>query len=365
MDQSLTLAPVREASAATESEFSSFSHTLPDGRVCRVQILAGGSVALHVDGEPQALLTARFDATHVSIESLAGDADSITRQPPEIFLPLFAEYFARPAHVSTIEITLPVSHAWAVEAVRRGIFDECVETTGGCRLRCRRASFWQHPALWLRAVSSAGFAQRFTLTHHHRHPVRPPKPRGVVYERQLPHLDLTFSLRTIDVERDLELFNRWMNLPNVASVWDQADDSITHARFLADQEADPHTQTLFGCFNGEPFAYFEVYWVKEDRLAPFCDAGDYDRGIHILVGNRRHQGPAKLEAWLRSLFHYVFLDEPRTRVIYGEPRIDNARWIAYMQEQGGMKLKEFDFPHKRAALVGLSRETYFEEFGPR
>ncbi|KEZ05518.1 hypothetical protein GQ57_13120 [Burkholderia sp. MSh2] len=345
--------------------FPSFSLVLADGRASRVQVRTGGSVALHVDGEPRALLLARIDATHVSIEIAPGDAGRLERQPPEVLLPLLAEYFSRPVNVSSVEFTLPVGHAWAVDAVRRGVFDEIVDGAAGCRLRCHRATFWQHPAPWLRATSSAGYPPRYTITNHHRHPVRPPKPQGLVYERRMPHLDLTFSLRTLDVGRDVETFNRWMNLPSVARVWDQADDVKTHTEYLAAQAADPHTLTLFGCFDDEPFAYFEVYWVKEDRLAPFCDAGDYDRGLHILVGNRRHQGPAKLEAWLRSLFHYMFLDDPRTQRLFGEPRIDNERWIAYMQEQGGSKLKEFDFPHKRAALVSISRETYFESYGPR
>jgi hypothetical protein len=39
--------------------------------------------------------------------------------------------------------------------------------------------------------------------------------------------------------------------------------------------------------------------------------------------------------------------------------------IAYLRAQGFGCLKEFDFPHKRAALMMLSREAFFERCGLR
>jgi RimJ/RimL family protein N-acetyltransferase len=59
------------------------------------------------------------------------------------------------------------------------------------------------------------------------------------------------------------------------------------------------------------------------------------------------------------LVHYLFLDEPRTQRIVCEPRADNARMIQHLQALGFAKHKEFDFPHKRAALMVLERETFF------
>ena len=85
----------------------------------------------------------------------------------------------------------------------------------------------------------------------------------------------------------------------------------------------------------------------------------------MLVGEEAHRGPAKVASWLAALTHYLFLDEPRTRTLVSEPRADNARMIAYLQAQGFDRVKEFDFPHKRAALMMLSREAYFANCGLR
>ena len=187
------------------------------------------------------------------------------------------------------------------------------------------------------------------------HPQRPAKPQGEVYRRFDPQLGAWISLRTLDIELDLERFNRWQNTPRVLAFWDEGGSLDDHRQYLEKLANDPHTLTLIGCFDDQPFAYFEAYWAKEDRIAPFYDAGDYDRGIHMLVGEQAHRGPHKVASWLSALTDYLLQDDPRTRRIVAEPRADNAKMIGYMQSQGYKRIKEFDFPHKRAALMVLER----------
>ena len=187
------------------------------------------------------------------------------------------------------------------------------------------------------------------------HPQRPAKPQGEVYRRFDPQLGAWISLRMLDIELDLERFNRWQNTPRVLAFWDEGGSLDDHRQYLEKLANDPHTLTLIGCFDDQPFAYFEAYWAKEDRIAPFYDAGDYDRGIHMLVGEQAHRGPHKVASWLSALTDYLLQDDPRTRRIVAEPRADNAKMIGYMQSQGYKRIKEFDFPHKRAALMVLER----------
>ena len=187
------------------------------------------------------------------------------------------------------------------------------------------------------------------------HPQRPAKPQGEVYRRFDPQLGAWISLRTLDIELDLERFNRWQNTPRVLAFWDEGGSLDDHRQYLEKLANDPHTLTLIGCFDDQPFAYFEAYWAKEDRIAPFYDADDYDRGIHMLVGEQAHRGPHKVASWLSALNDYLLQDDPRTRRIVAEPRADNEKMIGYMQAQGYARIKEFDFPHKRAALMVLER----------
>nr|WP_314483938.1 GNAT family N-acetyltransferase [uncultured Pseudomonas sp.] len=225
---------------------------------------------------------------------------------------------------------------------------------------CERALFWQLPQPWLGDSPGAVYPQQMRISTGKRHPLRPPKPRGEVYRRFDARLGSWVSLRTLEIEQDLERFNRWQNDPRVEAFWQEGGSLAQHREYLAKLEADPHTLTLIGCFDDQPFAYFEAYWAKEDRIAPFYPADDYDRGIHMLVGEQQHRGPHKVASWLSALVHYLFLDDPRTQRVVAEPRADNARMIGYMHDQCFHCDKEFDFPHKRAALMILGRERFFE-----
>lgn len=289
---------------------------------------------------------------------------------PEQLLPALAEVFCRDAKRQQVSLNVPfelddhAAQAFVTRAVREGIVDTAAREGSTLRLTTSRATFWQQPSLWLAAPSSAGTPVRYTLHHNRRHPVRAPKPEGVVYRRFMPTVGMTFSLRTVNVERDTDIFHYWQNLDRVAHFWDFKGTREQHAAYLTEQCADPHVHPLIGCFDDVPFAYFEVYWAKEDRIAPFYDAGDFDRGLHLLVGNSDYQSTGKLRAWFNGILHYMFIDDPRTQRLVGEPRIDHTRHIAWMHRLGAYTLKEFDFPHKRAALVIVERETYFGQFGP-
>ncbi|WP_432721076.1 GNAT family N-acetyltransferase [Jeongeupia wiesaeckerbachi] len=223
---------------------------------------------------------------------------------------------------------------------------------------CSRELFLQQADLWLIGEPSSAYPLAYTLSNGRRHPQRPPRNEDTVYQRFIPALGKTFSLRTLNAELDLERLHRWMNNPRVAKFWGEDGDLDKHRAFIVGALADPRNHPLIASLDGEPFAYFEAYWAKEDRIAPFYDVGDYDRGIHMLVGEDAVRGAHIVAAWLPSLLHYLFLDDVRTQVVVCEPRADNERMIGYLQRYGFAYRKQFDFPHKRAALMTLEREVF-------
>jgi hypothetical protein len=56
----------------------------------------------------------------------------------------------------------------------------------------------------------------------------------------------------------------------------------------------------------------------------------------------------------------MFLDEPRTNFVVGEPKATGAKVLAYDQANGFYIDKFIDLPHKRAALVKCGRERFFQ-----
>lgn len=212
---------------------------------------------------------------------------------------------------------------------------------------------------------------QFTFTNHIRHPIRPKPPRQgeTFYSRYIPSLGQWLSFRVptlspkpcphphfwpltgslpaimpglggsssmptlptlsnfLDRPSDLDLLHKWMNDSRVNAAWGVAGPQETQKKFLTESLQSRHSFPVFGCWDGKPFGYFEVYWVKEDKFGRLLggDVGNYTRGLHVLIGEEEFRGPHRVKVWLSALVHYCWLADPRTETAMLEPRVDNTK----------------------------------------
>lgn len=125
---------------------------------------------------------------------------------------------------------------------------------------------------------------------------------------------------------DLDLLHKWMNNPRVNAAWGEAGPRSKIEEFLKTGLNSRHSFPVFGCWDGKPFGYFEIYWVKEDPLGRLLNSvGNYDRGLHVLVGEEEFRGAHRVRIWLSSLVHYCWLADARTETVLLEPRVDNRK----------------------------------------
>ncbi|KAF2770482.1 putative siderophore biosynthesis protein [Teratosphaeria nubilosa] len=207
----------------------------------------------------------------------------------------------------------------------------------------------------------------YTWTNGIRHPIRPKPPRQgeTFYTRFVPSLGQYLSFRVACVSptavqhhgptssvqgetagampnidalsvqdtdttkmTDVQLLHKWMNDPRVAYSWGENGPLSHQENFLKAGLASKHSFPVIGCFDGKPFGYFEIYWVKEDRVAAHIGAGgceDWHRGLHVLVGEKEFRGPHRVRVWLSALVHYCWTADLRTNSVVMEPRVDNAK----------------------------------------
>lgn len=231
----------------------------------------------------------------------------------------------------------------------------------GINSEVTKSSFLQIPTLWSSRKDLAVHVDQWTCTQDIVHPQRPSvQPGEVLYRRFTPSIGKVASLRVLDLEKDLDLFVEWQNKPRVAHFWELAQSKEELKKYLEKGLQDRHQFPAIYELDGIPVGYYEVYWVKEDRLGPYYDSEGYDRGFHLLVGNDEYLGFKNTDAMLKAVCHALYLLEVRTRRIMAEPRHDNVAILKYVETfKAWRKVKEFDFPHKRAALLECSREKFF------
>ncbi|KFA53046.1 Sat14 [Stachybotrys chartarum IBT 40293] len=215
-------------------------------------------------------------------------------------------------------------------------------------------------------ISLAGDPEDFDRCQQSWHPIRPakPAPGSIIYSRWIPYLGEMFSMVALDPEdsEHVRLFHEWQSDPRVLQGWTETKTLDQHRRYLEALHKDPHQLTVLAKWDDSPFAYFELYWAKENRLGGYIDAGDFDRGRHSFVGDVRFRGPLRVSAWWSSLMHYLFLDDPRTMYIVGEPRDTHSTVLMYDFIHGFGLDRFIDLPSKRSAFMRCSRDRFFQSF---
>ena len=209
---------------------------------------------------------------------------------------------------------------------------------------------------------------QYTFTNHVRHPIRPKPPRQgeTFYIRYVPSVGEYLSFRVaslssrpekytgpvgshsatpksphaslldsvipamtalnFNVDNDVDLLHKWMNDARVNAAWGEAGSRNRQEEFLKTGLQSKHSFPVIGCWDGKPFGFFEIYWVKEDHLGNhITNPGNWDRGLHVLVGEQEFRGPHRVKVWLSALVHYCWLADSRTDVVMLEPRVDNEK----------------------------------------
>lgn len=154
----------------------------------------------------------------------------------------------------------------------------------------------------------------------------------------------------------IELMTRWMSEPHVEPFWRQAWPLDEWSMEIAHQLDGEHSRPWIVNHGGEPLAYVEVYRVARDVIAMHWDVGPHDLGIHIAIGDRARTGHGLGRRALRLVGEALLRADPSCGHVYGDPAVDHDRAIRCFQTAGFERIGDVDLPHKRAALLALSRD---------
>lgn len=183
-----------------------------------------------------------------------------------------------------------------------------------------RSAFWQgagttgyHDRAWLRwQAPTIPSIPSFTRNQNviASHPLRPckPQPGEVLYRRWCAGVRQTIEFTYIDLgagdaegpggrsepSKHLAAFHKWHNDERVNSAWSERGTLEAHRKYLEGVLADPGVVPCMMSWDGELMGYVEMVWVKENHVAHHYPhgvvVGDWERGLHVLVGEDKFLG---------------------------------------------------------------------------
>ncbi|KAF8656962.1 hypothetical protein AX16_002317 [Volvariella volvacea WC 439] len=257
-----------------------------------------------------------------------------------------------------------------------------------------RGAFWQaagtqgyHHLGWLRwHMPNIPMVPAFTRTELviAAHPLRPvkPQPGQVLYKRWCPTVASMLEFIYFDLEgvtdgvrpkrgedgilmsKHLTAFHEWHNDERVNEAWGEKGGLEAHKEYVEAALKDPAVLPCMMAWDGELMGYTEFVWIKENHVAQHFPVGvvpgDWDRGLHVLVGENKFLGGGRSECWLRGIAHYLFLSDSRTQLVIGEPKEANIPINKVAFASSFHMQTVFDFPYKRSTLLINTRERFFK-----
>lgn len=187
-----------------------------------------------------------------------------------------------------------------------------------------------------------------------------PQTKNVLYSCYFPKEEITISIRSFDIDRDLEMVHEWFNRDHAKLIWKMdgpiKDLELWYRKILASDE----THSFIGEINGVPNFSLEPYWPMRDLVGEYYDAQATDYGSHFFIAPIEKEKKFTIQSLQVSL-NWIFAQTVVGKCI-GEASVDA---IAMNKLIGGLGFKKqgvINMPHKSANLTFCTREDYWENF---
>lgn len=187
-----------------------------------------------------------------------------------------------------------------------------------------------------------------------------PEGKGILYSRYFPKEDIVVSIRSFDIDRDLEMVHDWFNREHAKKIWKMDWPLRELEAFYRTILPGNAGHSYIGEINGEPTYNFEVYWVVRDLLGNYYDALPTDYGTHQFIApvdpKKKYSSPST-----RCMLDWVF-SQPQVGKMVGEGSVESLAALMNKAHVGFRVEKVIDLPHKRANLNFCYREWYWAKF---
>ncbi|WP_305975800.1 GNAT family N-acetyltransferase, partial [Pseudoalteromonas tunicata] len=164
-----------------------------------------------------------------------------------------------------------------------------------------------------------------------------------------------FSIRAIELEKDLELLHQWVTQSHT-QYWAMQGLSQTqvYEEYL---KTCQKTAVFVGTFAEHPCFLIEVYDPKNDAIAEHYEVQAGDVGMHLLIAQPMHKIAGFTWEVFKTVMHFLFENPCNKRVVV-EPDVRNKKIHVLNKKAGFCYQKVINLGHKFADLAWCDRAQF-------
>ncbi|ELY2016414.1 GNAT family N-acetyltransferase [Flavobacterium psychrophilum] len=187
-----------------------------------------------------------------------------------------------------------------------------------------------------------------------------PQTKDVLYSCYFPKEEITISIRSFDIDRDLEIVHEWFNREHAKPIW-KMDGPIKNLElWYRTILPSDETHSFIGEVNGVPNFSLEPYWPMRDLVGEYYDALATDYGSHLFIAPAEKEKKFTFQSFQVGL-NWIFAQAVVGKCI-GEAAVEAIAMDKLIGRFGFKKQEIIEMPHKTAHLTFCTRESYWEKF---
>jgi hypothetical protein len=182
-------------------------------------------------------------------------------------------------------------------------------------------------------------------------------PGEIIFSRFSGLLQKEISFRSFDLDLDLEMIHRWVNMDYTRQFWrlSWTKDKLYELYYSIQRNSNGHS--YIGLLDRQPVCQFDVYRVLADEIARFMPTGPQDCGFHLLMAPNTNPVPGLSLSVITSYLDYFF-SFPQATAMYAEPDIHNHRSNQLVKRAGFRFQHQILMSYKTANLYSITKEQF-------
>jgi RimJ/RimL family protein N-acetyltransferase len=165
------------------------------------------------------------------------------------------------------------------------------------------------------------------------------------------------SLRSLDLDRDLDMIYDWVNRSYSKRFWRLNGSRELVKNTYRKIMENPRAHSFIGMINEHAVCQIDAYLICGDELEVHIESTDHDAGLHLLMAPPRELKKGWSLAALQ-IFQDYFFSFPKAERLFGEPDQENIPANTLSVRAGFEFLKNVQMSYKIANLYCLSRSHY-------